>query len=218
MKAGEYAPGVEFDAGVAGNHYLGSAQALIAAGLIAPEHIPKVSSVTFFNGVKVDGRRVRGMQDERWMQVRVVGSRLQVTKGIGREERARREAARQQEAEDLLRTSPRKDPGADGVRMMDYRASAALQVGEQVFIDGCAATISGAFKQYVVQNEKGQFTDGERRWDYLSGYLCRIHESGKEFFYPAHAIEAKSGARTHLRLVSGASPRREIGFSIRSLA
>lgn len=218
MKAGEYAPGVEFDAGVAGDHYLSSAQALIAAGVIAPEHAPKASSVTFFNGVKVDGRKVRSMQDERWMQVRVIGSRLQLTKGIARKERARREAARQQEVEDLNCTIPRKDPGFDGVRAMDYRASAALQVGEQVFIDGCAATVSGAFKQYVVQNEKGQFTDGERRWDYLSGYLCRMHENGKEFFYPAHAIQAETGTRTHLRLVAGPRPRREIGFSIRSLA
>ncbi|MDQ0571647.1 hypothetical protein QFZ42_003481 [Variovorax paradoxus] len=211
-------PGVEFDAGVGGDHYVGSAQALIAAGLITQAHIPQVASVTFFNGVQVDGRKVKGMQDERWMQVRYVGRSLRVTKGITRKERARREEARRQEAEELARTAPKKDPGFDGARAMNYKASAAFVIGDEVFAYGHAATVTSTYKLHRVRDDEGEFSNGETRGDYVPGYLCRLNESGEEFFYPAHAVRAKSGAVGHLRLVSGAGQRREIGFSIRSLA
>ncbi|MET3441349.1 hypothetical protein ABIC94_002107 [Variovorax paradoxus] len=211
-------PGVEFDAGVSGDRYSGSIEALIAAGIITAEHLPAATSVTFFNGVQVDGRKVKGMQDERWMQVRCVGRSLRVTKGITREERARREQARQQEVEELARTTPKKDPGIDSARLMDYTASAVLPVGTAVFAYGEGATIVGEYKLRRVYTKDGQYADGERRLDYIPGYTCRLDEDGAEFFYPAHAVRAKSGAIGHLRLVSGAGQRREIGFSIRSLA
>lgn len=217
MKTEEFAPGVEFDAGVGGDHYGGSVHALIAANVIALEHIPAGTSVTFFDGVQVDGRKVKGSQDERWMQVRFTGRNLRVTKGITREERARREEARRQEVEELARTTPKKDPGIDSARQMDYMASAVLPVGTAVFVYGEGATIAGGYKLRRVCTKDGQYADGERRVDYIPGYTCRLDEDGSEFFYPAHAVRAKSGAMTHLRLVSGAGPRREIGFSIRSL-
>lgn len=217
MKRSEFAPGIEFDAGVGGDYYIGSVQALIAARVISLEHIPAGTSVTFFNGVQVDGRKVKAMQDERWMQVRCVGRSLRVTKGITREERDRREEARRQEVEELARTTPKKDPGIDSVRLMDYTASAVLSVGTPVFVYGDAATVVGEYKLRRVYAKDGQYADGERRVDYIPGYRCRLDEDGAEFFYPAHAVRAKSGAMTHLRLVSGGGRRREIGFSIRSL-
>lgn len=214
-----HAHGVEFDAGVGGDHYSGSIDALIAAGIITAEQLPTATSVTFFNGVKVDGRKVKAMQDERWMQVRCVGRSLRVTKGITREERARREEARRLEVEELARTAPREDPGFDGARAMEYRASAAFIVGDEVFAGGKAATVVGAYKLYrVLDDDTGEFSDGKTRADYRHGYLCRLESDGEEFFYPVHGVRAKSGAVGHLRLVSGAGPRREIGFSIRSLA
>lgn len=210
--------GVEYSAAVGGDIYLGSVQALIEAGIITLEHIPQATSVTFFEGVQVDGRKVKATQDERWMQVRYVGRSLRVTKGITHEERARREAARRQEAEELARTAPRKDPGFDGAREMDHTASAVLPVGTAVFAYGQGATIVGEYKLRRVTMEDGQFIDGDRRVNYIPGYRCRLDEDCAEFFYPAHAVRAKSGAMTHLRLVSGAGQRREISFSIRSLA
>jgi hypothetical protein len=218
MMEAKSVPGVEFDAGVGGDHYVGSVQALIAAGIITLEHIPQATSVTFFNGAQVDGRKVKAMQDERWMQVRYAGRSLRVTKGITREERARREEARRREAEELARTAPRKDPGFDGARAMNYRASATFVIGDEVFAGGRPATVTGNYKLYRVVEDDGQFSDGQTRANYIPGYLCRINESGKEFFYPAHGVRAKSGAMGHLRLVCGAEQRSEIGFSIRSLA
>jgi hypothetical protein len=219
MKAVNDTSGVEFDAGVSGDRYSGSVEALFAAGIITAEHLPAATSVTFFNGVQVDGRKVKTMQDERWMQVRCVGRSLRVTKGITREERARREEARRLEVEELARTAPRKDPGFDGVRVMDYQASATFTVGEEVFAHGKAATVVGPYKLYRVRDDAaGEFSDGKTRADYLHGYLCRLEINGEEFFYPVHGVRARSGAVSHLRLVSGAGPRREIGFSIRSLA
>jgi hypothetical protein len=218
MMEAKSVPGVEFDAGVGGDHYVGSVQALIAAGIITLEHIPQATSVTFFNGVQVDGRKVKAMQDERWMQIRYVGRSLRVTKGITREERDRRQQARQQEVEELARTTPRKDPGIESARLMDYTASAVLPVGTAVFAYGEGATIIGEYRLRRVYTKDGQYADGERRLDYIPGYTCRLDEDGAEFFYPAHAVRAKSGAMTHLRLVSGAGQRREISFSIRSLA
>jgi len=217
MKTEEFAPGVEFDAGVGGDHYVGSVHALIAANVIALEHIPAGTSVTFFNGVQVDGRKVKGSQDERWMQVRFAGRNLRVTKGITREERARREEEYRQKAEELARTAPRKDPGFDGARAMDYKASATLPVGTAVFAQGEWATVVGEYKLRQVTMEGGQFVDGQRRVNYIPGYRCRLDEGGEEFFYPAHAVRARSGAVSHLRLVSGGGRRHEIGFSIRSL-
>jgi len=212
------APGVAFDAGVSGDRYQGKPDALIAAGVITAEHIPVNTSQTFVDGVKVDGRRFKGKHDERWMRVSRHATTLIVTKGIADTERARRVEARRQEAEELARTAPRKDPGFDGVRAMNYDASAAFEIGDEVFAHGQAATVTSNYKLIRVVDDEGQFTDGETRADYIPGYLCRLNESGKEFFYPAHAVRAKSGAIGHLRLVSGAGQRREIGFSIRSLA
>ncbi|MDQ0084549.1 hypothetical protein J2W35_004918 [Variovorax boronicumulans] len=223
MKAGVYAPGVDFDEDVTGDRYFGTAQALIDAGVISMEHLPEVSSVTFFKGVKVDGRTVKGAQFEHWMQVRIWGShnrvqRFVVIKGVTREERCRREEARRQEVEELARTAPKKDPGFDGVHSMNYRASATFVIGEEVFAHGKAATVTSNYKLIRVADEEGEFSNGVNRADYIPGYLCRIHDSGEEFFYPAHAVRSKSGAVGHLRLVSGARQRREISFSIRSLA
>jgi len=211
-------PGVEFDAGVSGDHYSGSVEAIIAAGIITADQLPAATSVTFFNGVQIDGRKVKGSQDERWMQVRFAGRNLRVTKGITREERARREEARRQEVEELARTTPKKDPGFDGARTMNYQASAAFQIGDEVFAGDKAATVAGAYKLYRVRDDDtGEFSDGEIRADYRHGYLCRLQSNGEQFFYPAHGVRARSGALSHLRLVSGGGRRHEIGFSIRSL-
>lgn len=107
----------------------------------------------------------------------------------------------------------------DGASEMNYKASAAFAVGDEVFAYGQAAVIVGEYKLYRVRREDtGEFSDGKTRADYLTGYVCRLHSTEKEFFYAAHAVRAKSGALSHLRLVSGAGPRREIGFAIRSLA
>ncbi|WGT64769.1 hypothetical protein [Variovorax paradoxus] len=212
------APGIAFDAGVSGDRYQGKPDALIAAGVITADHIPTNTSQTFVDGVKVDGRRFKGKHDDRWMQVSRHATSLIVTKGIADAERARRVEARRQAVEELARATPKKDPGFDAVRAMDYKASAALLPGAEVFANGRAATVTGEFKLRRVSVEDGEFVDGDNRTEYIPGYTCRIHESGKEFFYPAHEVRAKSGALSHLRLVSGAGARREIGFSIRSLA
>ena len=210
--------GVEFDPGVSGDRFQGKPHALIAAGVITAEHIPANTSQTFVNGEKVDGRRFKGLRDERWMQVTRHATSLIVTKGISEAERGRRLKARQQEAEELARSSPRQDPGFDGALAMDYKASAALLVGDEVFAKGKAATVVGEFRVRRVLVDDGEFSDGETRAEYMPGYTCRLHLSGKEFFYPAHDVRARSGGITHLRLVSGAVRREEIGFSIRSLA
>lgn len=180
MKSQMYAPGVEFDAGVGGDHYLGSVQALISAGVIQVEHIPSATSVTFFEGVQVDGRAVKAKQDERWMNIRFVGRNLRVTKGIADAERFRREEQREREAEELARTTPSKDPGFDAIRALEYKASAAFLVNEEVFVYGSPATVTGELTLRRVRDEDGQYIDGESRADYQPGYTCRLRQTGEE--------------------------------------
>ena len=225
MKAGVYAPGVDFDADVSGDRYFGTAQALIDAGVISVGHLPTTTSVTFFDGAKVDGRKVKGNQFERWMQIRLWGrhdkvQRFVVTKGVTREERARRAAEhRQTHAEDAKQNTSRPaDPGLPEVQRLIRSVSAAFAEGDEVFACGDAATVTGGYMLRRVCSEDGEFAHGKELVNYRPGYTCRLHESGKEYFYAPHELMAKKGGRSYLRPVGAPAVNTQIGFSIRSLA
>ncbi|MFL9670475.1 hypothetical protein WIX39_026330 [Variovorax sp. AB1(2024)] len=216
-----YAPGVDFDADASGDRYFGTAQALIDAGVIKAEHLPKATSVTFFNGVQVDGRTVKGAQFEQWMQVRIWGksdriTRFVVTKGVTREERARRVAAHADEATPNINRPA--DPGLQEVQRLIHSVSAAFAEGEEVFAGGQSATVTGGYMLRRVSTEDGEFSHGNKLFNYRPGYTCRMHDSGAEYFFSAHELQSKKGGRSYLRLVGAPKASAQIGFSIRSLA
>lgn len=207
-KAALFAPGVEYDAGTGGDHYLGRPEALIAAGIITADKVPGApgmpkSSVTFVDGV-AQPRGQKPKHDERWMQATMVGRQLRVSKGISDEERDRRERKRAEEIAEMNRTRPMEDIGYDGAAKALRDASAIFKVGDSVIADGYPALVIGEYALRRVNDEKGQFLSPTgKRCEYRWGYACR-YRSGEEFFFPAHQITTHEDGAPYLRLVAGA--------------
>lgn len=204
--ANQLAPGVEFDAGVSGDRYQGKPEALIAAGVITAAQLPAMASVTFFDGMKVDGRKVKATQDERWMQVTFIGRNLRVTKGIPADERARRQAARRAEIEEIERNTPKQDIGEAGALEAFKKSGAGLEVGDCVYAGGEAASVTGGYRLRTVRSGEGEYLSSNgNRIDYRWGYVCKTTD-GKEYFFAAHEVTAKQGRASHLRLAYAATP------------
>lgn len=203
-------PGVEYDAGTGGDTYLGKAEALIAAGLVAAEQLPGApgmppTSTTFFDGARVD-RSQRVPHDERWMNVVKYGKNFRVTKGIAAEESRRRTAARQAEIEEHQRNQPRTDIGMDAALEAFNNASTLFKVGDKVWIGKHPAVVTGEYKLRRVRNSDGEYLDAAKgyRVDYKHGYTCQ-YRNGEEFFFEPGDLTDEDGAPTHLRLVAGSS-------------
>lgn len=205
MNATAPAIGVQFEKDVAGDRYIGTADALINAGVVTAAHLPKGTAATFFDGFRVDGRTVKGAQFERWMQVRVWGkegglSRFVVTKGVTRQERAKRQHAQAQQLKEIAFNAPRPDIGFDGVRQACSTASSTLEVGTHVLADGDAAVVTGAYQLRRVREKEGEYsTSTGERISYRWGYVCRYLD-GEEFFFAAHELASMAGRPTHLHI------------------
>ena len=213
MNKRAYAPGVDFDQDVSGDRYFGTAQALIDAGVITAEQLPAISSVTFFKGEKVDGRSVKGAQFEHWMQVRAWGGRnnvkrFVVTKGVTREEHARRLDAWQQEMRPEAPTE-RRDPGPEAVAGMIKSASTAFNLGQEIYAGGELATVVGGYMLRRVGCGEGEFVSGGSSFNYQPGYTCKLRESGEVFFFAPHQLTDSAGRATHLRIVRNSAPAKE---------
>lgn len=205
MNARVDAIGVQFEKDTSGDRYIGTADALIKAGVITAEHLPEGTSTTFFDGIRVDGRAVKSAQFERWMQVRVKGkegrlNRFVVTKGVTRQERARREQDQAQHLEEITVNAPKPDIGIDEVREACSHASSTVEVGTHVLADGDAAVVTGAYQLRRVREKDGEYLcSNGRRISYRWGYVCKLID-GEEFFFAAHDLASESGRPTHLRV------------------
>lgn len=73
------------------NRYIGTAEDLIAAGVIQPHHLPAKCAVTFYKGVK-QSRGCRVDWDEHYLKVQRKGRQFAVNVGVPRAERERRQA------------------------------------------------------------------------------------------------------------------------------
>lgn len=209
MNARVHAIGVQFEKDLSGDRYIGTAADLINAGVIRPAHLPEGISSTFFDGIKVDGRTVKGAQFERWMQVRVWGkegrlSRLVVTKGVTRQERLKRQQAQAQQLAEIASNAPKPDIGIDRVREACSNASSRLEVGTHVLADGDAAVVTGGYELRRVREKDGEYlSPSGNRINYRWGYVCRLMD-GEEIFFAAHDLVSASGRPTHLRIAFSA--------------
>lgn len=206
MSAVSKTQGVEYIACVSGDRYLGKPEALIAAGIVTADQLPgqpgmPLTSATFVDGVRMDGRKAKCIRDSRWMQVTLTGNHVHVTKGIPDDERERRRAVERAEIEEMARSTPRVDIGVEADRAEIAAASAVLAEGDIVLAAGDVAVVTGSFKKRRVLEDDGEFglPDG-RRFNYRYGYDCRLSD-GKEFFYPPGKVKLADGRASHLRLV-----------------
>jgi hypothetical protein len=204
------APGVEYGAGISGDIYLGKPEALIAAGLLTADHVPgwpgmPSTSATFFDGARVD-RHQRVPHDERWMQATRIGNNIRLIKGIGAEEKRRREEVLRAEIEEEVRNQPKTDIGMDAALKAFNDASTLFKVGDRAWVGNHSVVVTGEFKLRRVRNDDGEFFDAAKgyRVDYQYGYTVQ-YRNGEEFFFPAGDLTEEDGAPTHLRLVAGRS-------------
>lgn len=87
--------GVKLDPHPRFNAYRGSAQDLIAAGVVRPDQLPgspglPATCVTFYKGQRVGKGDSRGARDEHYLQIRREGKGFCVHVGVSPEERERR--------------------------------------------------------------------------------------------------------------------------------
>lgn len=130
--------------------YVGTAQALIRAGLITAHQVPGQSGLpkgmaTFYRGVPVK-RGTNTVRDEHYLQVRRIGRRFSVRVGISAQEEQRRLAAReaQQERE---RQEERRQREAE----RDARRAAFLRNPEELrgHAQGCLQMLARAIADHT---------------------------------------------------------------------
>lgn len=214
MSAVSKTQGVEYIACVSGDRYLGKPEALIAAGIVTADQLPgqpgmPLTSATFVDGARMDGRKAKCIRDSRWMQVTLTGNHVHVTKGIPDDERDRRRAVERAEIEEMARSTPRVDVGYEAGRAEIVAASAVVVEGDLVLANDEMAAVTSGFKLHRVMEDEGEFSvpDG-RRFNYRYGYNCRLHD-GREFFYAPGQIKRADGRASHLQLVASKQAERK---------
>ncbi|MFZ3081409.1 hypothetical protein [Rhodoferax ferrireducens] len=100
---GNFAPGVIRNEFGWTDEYIGTAEALVSAGLVRADQLPgqpgmPKSCSTFYDGQRVGrGTGTNGKQDEKYMHVFTVGKKFAIRKGVMAEVAAERRAARDAE-------------------------------------------------------------------------------------------------------------------------
>lgn len=188
-----------------GDNYIGTAQALLDAGIVTLDQLPGMPgmpkiSVSFLDGAQLP-RQARAVHDERWMRVSLYGNKVIVSKGVSAEERERREAGKAAAAEAERKARGIPAIGVDAAASEAAKASAQFQVGDAVMVGGIPAVVTGPFRMRAVTDKDGEYVDHDGgRLTYQPGYVCR-DEDGAEYFWPAHKVRLPGGSRSHLRLV-----------------
>ncbi|CAN5713448.1 hypothetical protein BH10PSE18_BH10PSE18_07880 [soil metagenome] len=188
-----------------GDNYIGTAQALLDAGIVTLDQLPGMPgmpkiSVSFLDGEQLP-RQARAVHDERWMRVSLYGNKVIVSKGISAEERERREVEKAAADEAKRKACGIPAVGVDAAALEVAQASAQFQLGDVVMVGGIPGVVTGPFRLRAVCDKRGEYVDHDGgRLTYQPGYVCR-DEDGAEYFWPAHKVRLPDGSRSHLRLV-----------------
>ncbi|MFM9427338.1 hypothetical protein RCH10_003794 [Variovorax sp. GrIS 2.14] len=204
-------PGVSFDMDWQGKHYIGTAEALAAAGLLTLDQLPGLpgmpsTATTYVNGIRLP-RTARPVHDESYKRIFKMGAaKFRVTLGFNDEERARRERAEEEDREADARI--KHDPGYSAAHEAVRDASALFKVGDSVTVwGGAAAVITQGFGIHSVKEKEGEYLlDNGTRGSYRPGYVVQFR-NGETFFAAAWKVMDADEAQTHLRLVGGSSVR-----------
>jgi hypothetical protein len=206
-------PGVSVSTDWEGKHYIGTAEALAAAGLLTLDQLPGMpgmpsTATTYVNGIR-QPRTARPVHDESYKRIFKMGAaKFRVTLGFSDEESARQEQA--EEKERKARARIKRDPGQPAAETAMLNSSAMFKVGDRVTtIDGDRAVILHGYAIYRVNDDDGEgeyMTDDGSHCDYMPGYVIQFR-NGEKCFVSAWKLTDEDEAPTHLRLVGGTSVR-----------
>jgi hypothetical protein len=142
--------------------YLGTAEDLIAAGIVCANQFPEKSSATFYRGERVRKGRPGAPLDEHYLKVIRCGRQYRALVGLPKEEQERRRAAQEEQRRLVFEAEQR-----------EREAKEAAQRANPDNLRSCTRMFAEALRRTLIGHTRGHEEEGSN-----ANYRCRFDPKG----------------------------------------